>query len=203
MSTSGGTSNAPRGSSAAGSGQTAGKCANPDCNTPNAPVLPCGGCAAVSYCGKKCQREHWQTHKPRCRPLDTKQGASEAGHPIGTFVFQGSGTEIAQAGSGTEVVIITVNVYTLVRAGRRYFCIETNRTRNSTGMIPTHRWLSEQQYLGEHAGLWARWDMEPSREFDVNGGVVDEWGRSIQGGSNQIVHRDGRIKLAALRQLCP
>ncbi|KAK4616723.1 hypothetical protein CLAFUW4_09816 [Fulvia fulva] len=119
----------------AGQSQPVTRCANPNCETPSAP------------------KAHWSVHKSACKPLDTKDGQSESGHPIGAFVFQGSGTTIDYFGSGFEMVIITINIFTLVRAGRRYFCIETNRTKDSTGLITTHRWINEQQYLDEHATL--------------------------------------------------
>ena len=33
-------------------------------------IRKCTGCGLVGYCGKECQREHWQiTHKKECQIL--------------------------------------------------------------------------------------------------------------------------------------
>jgi hypothetical protein len=34
------------------------------------PIRKCIGCGLVGYCGKECQREHWDaTHKEECKIL--------------------------------------------------------------------------------------------------------------------------------------
>jgi hypothetical protein len=41
----------------------------------------CSGCLAARYCGKACQRQHWQQHKLVCKALaaaQKKQAASES-----------------------------------------------------------------------------------------------------------------------------
>ena len=38
------------------------------CQTDNTKQLNCAACLQVSYCNKKCQKDHWKLHKPRCQP---------------------------------------------------------------------------------------------------------------------------------------
>jgi len=34
----------------------------------NQGALRCGGCRKAYYCGQACQKTHWRTHKPDCKP---------------------------------------------------------------------------------------------------------------------------------------
>lgn len=45
-------------------------CDSEDCNNKN-PQGHCSRCHMVYYCGKSCQKEHWQVHKEDCIPIDT------------------------------------------------------------------------------------------------------------------------------------
>ena len=38
------------------------------CQTDNTKQLNCAACLQVSYCNKKCQKNHWKLHKPLCHP---------------------------------------------------------------------------------------------------------------------------------------
>eukprot|EP00090_Calanus_glacialis_P007363 TRINITY_DN15811_c0_g1_i1.p1 TRINITY_DN15811_c0_g1~~TRINITY_DN15811_c0_g1_i1.p1 ORF type:complete len:518 (+),score=133.58 TRINITY_DN15811_c0_g1_i1:73-1626(+) len=50
------------------------------CNT--TPATPCGGCGAVSYCGKECQKTHWKEHKAKCKAYKIVTSAEEHGRNI-------------------------------------------------------------------------------------------------------------------------
>jgi hypothetical protein len=44
----------------------------------------CGGCAAVWYCDKECQKSHWPVHKATCKALkehNKKQPSSQLNDP--------------------------------------------------------------------------------------------------------------------------
>ena len=38
------------------------------CGIESGTARACGGCEAAWYCGVECQRAHWRTHKPACKP---------------------------------------------------------------------------------------------------------------------------------------
>ena len=46
------------------------------------PATPCGGCSAVSYCGKECQKTHWKDHKAKCKAYKIVTSAEEHGRNI-------------------------------------------------------------------------------------------------------------------------
>jgi hypothetical protein len=39
-----------------------------------ASVLRCSRCKLARYCGQRCQRAHWKTHKLTCKAVDAKKG---------------------------------------------------------------------------------------------------------------------------------
>ena len=41
----------------------------------------CSRCTRVKYCSKECQRAHWKTHRPSCRPRNTPSAASTSTAP--------------------------------------------------------------------------------------------------------------------------
>eukprot|EP00667_Euglena_gracilis_P022060 EG_transcript_24363 len=55
---------------AAGQRPTAGQCENCGALSSPAqgPLMKCGQCQAVWYCGADCQRAHWQEHRGSCVP---------------------------------------------------------------------------------------------------------------------------------------
>ncbi|KAK0235340.1 hypothetical protein EDD85DRAFT_1025096 [Armillaria nabsnona] len=57
-------------------------CNNPQC--PNPYILPvnakrCSGCLYVHYCYRECQKDHWTTHRQKCKSL---MSTGEAGKPM-------------------------------------------------------------------------------------------------------------------------
>jgi len=46
------------------------------------PATPCGGCGAVSYCGKECQKTHWKEHKGKCKSYKIVTSVEEHGRNV-------------------------------------------------------------------------------------------------------------------------
>ena len=47
------------------------------CQIHKSDLKRCLGCENVSYCGKKCQTQHWKVHKPECRQARNKDTRSD------------------------------------------------------------------------------------------------------------------------------
>jgi hypothetical protein len=60
------------------------------CRASPGATLLCGGCMAVRYCSRECQKVHWKAHRKACKELqaaglDTAVGAA-AGIVLGAQV---------------------------------------------------------------------------------------------------------------------
>jgi hypothetical protein len=48
-----------------------------------ASVLRCSRCKLVRYCGQRCQRAHWKTHKLTCKAVDAKKDRAKQSQKTG------------------------------------------------------------------------------------------------------------------------
>jgi len=123
-------------------------------------------------------------------------------HPEGLFVLQGAKMAVAETDGSTTMDMHCLNVYAIVDRTDRdqlFFCIELVQ---HAGTTHEHMWMKAEAYLEKHRGLWAMYDMEPNRDFDVDGGIRSAGGAHLSG-SNKLVDRDGTLHLDFIKQNCP
>ena len=53
-----------------GLGRVCNNCGTPEPNLENPILKSCKRCRSVYYCDKKCQTEHWDTHKIDCKKIE-------------------------------------------------------------------------------------------------------------------------------------
>jgi hypothetical protein len=126
--------------------------------------------------------------------------AQTGDHPAGTFLFQGSKTDVAGTSAAPTLRNTCVNVYGKKHEGNLVYCIETVVSSGGT-VTRIHSWKTAQQYGSSHLQMWRFYDMEPNRDFDTGNGLRSEGGEHLDGG-NELCERDGRMKTANIEAKC-
>jgi hypothetical protein len=121
-------------------------------------------------------------------------------HPAGTFLFQGSKTDIAETSAGPGIRTTCVNVYGKKHEGEQVYCVEKVVSLGST-FRRTYSWKTAQQYESSHVQMWRFYDMEPNRDFNTGKGLRSEGGEHLDGG-NELCERDGKLKKANVEAKC-
>lgn len=87
-------------------------CGNPPCK--NEGIKKCSICKTLKYCGKKCQREDWHRHKPKCN----------------TYKDDGSRVNKVKKGSNKIKMVVFENQHFLnkkILEGIRFFVYQKNK----------------------------------------------------------------------------
>jgi len=100
--------------------------------------MPCGGCTTVNYCGKQCQRAHYERHKLSCHGLRRiiSETAGHAAPPTVQLAVEAfmelaaqRTTPIDGARSGVEVRDLDAQLQTLLSSPGAVLALETHRER--------------------------------------------------------------------------
>lgn len=82
------------------------------CGTERARLLHCAQCRGVVYCGRRCQRAHWPTHRGTCRSgsrLRPAVAAVSRGHALATVTGSHEAAMDLRSGMGNTEMWFTVS----------------------------------------------------------------------------------------------
>lgn len=106
-------------------------------------------------------------------------GGDTGSHTDGTFLFNGSKTDLAMAGGAMGLRITCVNIFGKKHEGSLAYCIEKVVTLADGSVTMAHTWKTPQQYESGHQQLWRTFDMEPNRKFKVEN--EERWANTWMG----------------------